>query len=228
MNILAIETSSKKLCIGLMNRKGKIVEYALDAGRRHSELLLPTIKKALRHFKLSLGKVEYFAIGLGPGSFTGLRIGLATVKGFAAALNRPVIGLPTLDILAQNALPTTSNIICPLIDARRNLLFAALYEAGLNKLRRISPYLLIDIEELLKRIEPGVSVTFLGDGISLYRKKLKKRLKNVIILNEDYWYPRPSNLIKLAGNFIGRGRFSNPQRLRPIYLYPKECQIRNN
>jgi tRNA threonylcarbamoyladenosine biosynthesis protein TsaB len=112
MNILAIDTSSKRLCVGLMNRKGKIVKYNINAGKRHTELLVPTIKKALARAKLSLKEIDYLAVGLGPGSFTGLRIGLATIKGFAAALEKPVVGLPTLDVLARNALPQDDKIVC--------------------------------------------------------------------------------------------------------------------
>jgi tRNA threonylcarbamoyladenosine biosynthesis protein TsaB len=227
MNILAIETSSRRLCVGLMNYKNKIVEYSLDAGRMHSELLLPTIRKAFTHLRLLLDEIDYFAVGLGPGSFTGLRIGLATVKGFASALSRPVIGLPTLDILAQNAQPAETSIICPLTDAKRNLIFAALYKPDTNRLRRISPYLLISIEELLNKIEQKTSVTFLGDGVGIYEKRLKQKFKDITILNVDAWYPRPRNLIKLASDFISRGKLCDARRIKPIYLYPKECQIRN-
>ena len=187
MNILAIETSTKRLCVGAMSDKGKIVEYNLDSKIRHTELLLPTIKRALKRLKLSLSEVDYFAVGLGPGSFTGLRIGLATIKGFAKAKGAPIIGLATLDILASNALPSRSKIIAPLIDAKRNLLFTALYEVGVNdKLRRRSPYLLINIEELLSRLRPHKLVTFLGDGLFLYRRRLKQTMRNSIFLNLYY------------------------------------------
>ncbi|MFH1578048.1 MAG: tRNA (adenosine(37)-N6)-threonylcarbamoyltransferase complex dimerization subunit type 1 TsaB [Candidatus Omnitrophota bacterium] len=227
MNILAVETSSKKLCVGILNHKGRILEYNLDSGQRHTELILPTIKRALKNFKLGFRGIDYFAVGLGPGSFTGLRIGLATIKGFAAALEKPVIGLPTLDVIAHNALPAKSKIICPLIDARRNLLFTALYEVAREKLKRISPYLLIDLEGLFKIIKPSDSVAFLGDATMLYQPRLKQKIKRCLILEEDAWYPKAGNLIKLAGDLISKGKFKDAARIKPIYLYPKECQIRN-
>lgn len=228
MNILGIDTSSKRLCLGIMNHNGKIIEYNVNSGTRCTDLLLPTIKKALRQIKLSLNEVDYFAVGLGPGSFTGLRIGLATIKGFAQALGRPIIGLPTLDILARNGLSGSRGIICPLVDAKRNLLFTALYEVSLNnKLKRKSPYLLINIEELLKRLkEPHKLVTFLGDGLSLNQHRLSQKFKNSIFLNEYSWYPKGGNLIKLTLDLISKRRFSDAKRIKPIYLYPKECQIR--
>ncbi len=245
--------------MGVMNHKNKIVEYNIDSGIRHTELILPTIKKALRRLSLPLKRIDYFVVGLGPGSFTGLRIGLATIKGFAMALKKSVIALPTLDVLASNALPTNSKVICPLIDAKRNLVFTALYESGFNdkshtfdtfkktiisetptfsklqdeypkvrdKLKRRSPYLLINIEELLSRLRSTHKlVTFLGDGLRLYQHKLSQKMKNSIFLDEDTWYPQAENLIKLALDSIDKGRFSDAKKVKPIYLYPKECQIK--
>jgi len=235
MNILVIETSSQRLCVGLINHRGRIAEYDIDSGIRHTELLLPTIKKALVRLRLTLKDIDYFAVGLGPGSFTGLRIGLATIKGFAAALQKPVVGLSTLDVLARNALPANSQMVCPVIDAKRNLLFTALYEVvpnksspcvqGLDKLKRISPYLLIGIEELLKKIDLRTSVTFLGDGLFLYQQRLKQEIRKSIFLNEQTWYPKAKTLIELARELIDKGKISDAKRLKPIYLYPKECQI---
>ena len=210
-----------------MNDKGRITECDIDSGIRHTELLLPTIKKALARAKLSLKEIDYLAVGLGPGSFTGLRIGLATTKGFAAALEKPVVGLPTLDILARNALPADNKIVCPLIDAKRNLLFTALYKADTKKLKRISIYHLISIDELLNKIDRRTSVVFLGDGLRVYQEKLKRKLGNSIFLKEDVWYPEAQKLIELAGELIDKGKTSDAKRLKPIYLYPKECQIRN-
>jgi len=226
--IVGVDTSSRRFCLGLINNKGKIVEYNLDSDARHAELFIPTIKKALRRVKLRLSEIDYFAVGLGPGSFTGLRIGLATIKGFALALTKPVIGLPTLDILASNAIIGNSKIICPLIDAKRNLLFTALYEVSSNqRLKRKTPYLLISIRQLLSRLNPDKSVIFLGDGLGVYQTVLEQRMKNSIFLNQDAWYPRGRNLIRLAWDLIDKGRFSDVVRIKPIYLYPKHCQIRN-
>ena len=228
MNILAIDTSSKIICLGFLKRNGRIFEYNLDTEQgRCSELLLPTIKNILRDARLSLSEVDYFAVGLGPGSFTGLRIGLATIKGFAIALGTPVVGIASLDILAANAPWQDNGIICPVIDAKRNLIYSALYEfSNEKKLRRKSPYLLINIDELLKRIFPYKSITFLGDGLNLYQYRLIKKTKNYTFLEKDTWHLRAENLIKLALDSIEQGRRSDARALNPIYLYPKECQIR--
>ncbi|MFC1658199.1 tRNA (adenosine(37)-N6)-threonylcarbamoyltransferase complex dimerization subunit type 1 TsaB [Candidatus Omnitrophota bacterium] len=228
MNILAIDTSSKMLCLGVVNHRQKRVGYNLDSGKRHTGLLLPTIKKALARSGVRISQVDYFAVGLGPGSFTGLRIGLATMKGFAQAMNVPVIGLPTLDILAGNALAEKGRIICPLIDAKRNLVFTAWYESDAhNRLKRGSPYLLISIEELLKRLKPYKGITFLGDGLLLHQRLLMAKKRGSIFLNEDNWYPKAKILINQALDSAQRGRFKEAGRIKPIYLYPKECQVKN-
>lgn len=227
MGILAIETSSKVLCVGMMDSKGRIAEYQLDATKRHTKLLLPTIKKALKRLGLGLEELDYLAVGLGPGSFTGLRIGLATIKGFAAALGTACVGVPSLDVLAQGGLPAEARFVCPVVDAKRSLLFTALYKRSRNgSLRRVSRYLLISVEELLKRIEPAEPIAFLGDGLCLYQEQLRRRVKKGIFLSEKFWYPQAKNLIKLAKDLIARGKISDATKLKPLYLYPKECQIK--
>ncbi len=229
MNILALDTSSRRLCLGLMNNEGRVLGYDLDAEVKHAELILPAIKKALSRLGLSPDKLDYFAVGLGPGSFTGLRIGLATIKGFATGLNKQVVGIPTLDLLATNALVFNNNeIICPLVDAKRGLVFTAFYEVSSNKkIKRKSPYLLINVEELLKGLSPYKIAVFLGDGLKLYQEGLLYKKKKSIFLDEKNWYPKAKNLITLACDLINKRRFINATKVKPMYLYPKECQIKN-
>ena len=244
MNLLAIDTSTNNLsfCISC---NGKVIVDLNRKMRFGSSQLIPLLEKQTKKAKVDLKSIDAFVVGEGPGSFTGLRIGLSTIKGFTIALGKPVIGLPTLDTLASNALSAGGKIICPLIDAKRNLLFAALYEVGLNnRMKRKSPYLLIDIEELLKKLRSYKSIVFLGDGLRLYQKTIEQRVKNSIILNENTWYPKVKNLIKLDIDLINKKRFtpldkkrrqnkrhyltgfSDAKRIKPIYLYPKECQIK--
>ncbi len=99
MKILSVDTSTKFLTLAVYN-EGRVCEYNLETGNRLSVLLVPHIKIVLKAAGMSLRDIDYFACGLGPGSFTGLRIGVSAVKGFSFALNKPVIGIPTLDALA--------------------------------------------------------------------------------------------------------------------------------
>ncbi|MDD5611348.1 MAG: tRNA (adenosine(37)-N6)-threonylcarbamoyltransferase complex dimerization subunit type 1 TsaB, partial [Candidatus Omnitrophica bacterium] len=120
MNILAIDTTTKFLCLGV-DKQGKVFQQNSDLGTRHSEELIPRIKNLLKKAKLSIQDIDYFACSLGPGSFTGIRIGISTCKGFALGLDKPLLGIPSLDILAKNVSTKEEALVCPLIDARRNL-----------------------------------------------------------------------------------------------------------
>ena len=247
MRILGIDTSTRFLCIGVYDDERGTGEYRMDLGRKHSAYLLPTLKRILDSLGLKLKDFDYFAVGLGPGSFTGIRIGLSVIKGFAYALNKPLVGISSLDILACNVKdPPYSNYrlssdslsgsadnirsagkitVCPVIDARRGLVFASLYCFEGARFKRTTAYKLITIDELLGKVSPRS--IFLGDGLSLYKRKITQRIKTAVLLDEDYWYPRPGNIIALARQRISGKKLDNLSTLRPIYLYPKECQIKN-
>ncbi len=237
VKILGIDTSTKFLCLGIYDGN-KIYEYTLEVGRGLSSLLAVTIKRVLDSLGWQAGEIDYFACGLGPGSFTGLRTGVAMIKGMGFAVNKPIIGISSLDILARNAGNADKQII-PVIDAKRNLIYCSVYKPrssfkhnvaldegrGENKgLTRIKPYMLLNEEELFKSIK--VSSSFLGDAISLYKEKILANTKGAIILEKDFWYPKPRNIIKIALERIKGKKLNNAFSIKPIYLYPKECQIK--
>jgi tRNA threonylcarbamoyladenosine biosynthesis protein TsaB len=187
-------------------------------------LLAVTIKRTLDALKVKPQDIDYFACGLGPGSFTGVRVGLATIKGLAWSLNKPVIGISSLDVLAKNV-TQNEGFVAPIIDAKRNLIYTSIYKAGDGTQKRITPYMLLSIEEFLKRIKNKTII--LGDAVSLYQEKISRHLKGVAILDKDYWLLQPRHIIDLALERIKEKKFNNPFEIKPIYLYPKECQIKN-
>ncbi|MBL7081717.1 MAG: tRNA (adenosine(37)-N6)-threonylcarbamoyltransferase complex dimerization subunit type 1 TsaB [Candidatus Omnitrophica bacterium] len=239
--VLAIDTSSKMLSVALgtstmLSANPELVEwvgspevhfreYNLEAQRNTKDLLLPTIKKGLRALNYNLKDIDYFAVGLGPGSFTGLRIGLSTIKALSFALKKPVVATSSLDVIAYSALPYSKGYICVLVDAKRDMLYCALYKSKCTKLQRLSRYLLIGIEDLFNKIGSEEQIVFLGDGLLRYQEFIERRIKSGIILNENFYYPQAGNLLRIAQQLIQRKSFSDPFRLGPIYLYPKECQI---
>jgi tRNA threonylcarbamoyladenosine biosynthesis protein TsaB len=223
MRILGIDTSTKFLSIGIYDQ-GKIYGYSLEVGRKLSSLITATINKVLDAAGLDLGDIDYFACGLGPGSFTGMRVGVATVKGLSWSLKKPVVGISTLDILSRNVdLP--QGLVIPMLDARRGLLYCALYRKDNNNFKKIGRDMLLTPEELFKKSQPGSVI--LGDAIELYRDRILSKVKGAVILDRDFWYPKPHNIIRLALENIGAGKknLNNAFDLEPIYLYPKECQI---
>ena len=126
MKILGIDTSTSCGSVGLIDGDSVIAEYLIDIPVTHSERLLGSIEHVLRQAGCSTGELDGWAISLGPGSFTGLRIGVSTIKGLAFATQKPVAGVPTLDVLAFNISPTPY-LICPVLDARKGEVYAAFY-----------------------------------------------------------------------------------------------------
>ena len=222
MKILAIDTTTNFLCLGLY-AGGKFYEYNLETGRNLSVLLVPTIERVLTAAGLRIADIDYFACGLGPGSFTGMRIGLAAIKGLSVARDKPVVGISTLDILAENA-PHGSGLIVPAIDARRGLIYCCSYKREHGLLKRKSEYLLLSLDEFVRKFSHKAIV--LGDAAALYKDKMQARIKGVNILDKDYWFPKAHNLIELALSKVKAGQFSTAQAVNPIYLYPQECQIK--
>jgi len=223
MKILGIDTSTKFLTIGIFDGL-KIYDYRLDLGRGHDIFLIEHTKRILEALGIKLKDLDYLAVGIGPGSFTGVRIGLATVKGLGLVLKKKTIGISTLDIIAYNALSLDKAIyICPLLDARRGFVYATLYKKQGFSLKRILPYQLINVEDLLKITPKGA--IFLGDGLNLYKSTIISLVENSFILDEEFFWPRGTNIIRLAIERIKKKNFADLTALKPIYLYPKECQI---
>ena len=193
MKILGIDTSTKFLCLGVYDQD-KIYEYNLECGRKLSSLLTLTIKRVVEALNWRINDIDYFACGLGPGSFTGLRIAVATIKGIAWSLNKPALGISSLDILARNV--TTDAVIVPAIDAKRNLIYCSIYKNKKGILKRTAPYMLLSIDEFLKKVKPNS--TLLGDATHLYKEKILKNISRVTILDRDYWQLKGHNIIYLA------------------------------
>ncbi len=222
MKILGIDTSTKFLCLGLYV-DGKFYEYNLETGRTLSVVLVPTIERVITAAGLKIADIDYFACGLGPGSFTGMRIGLATIKGLSIVRNKPVVGISTLDILAENVL-INNTLIVPAIDARRDLIYCSSYKREQGCLKRKSEYQLLSLDKFVKKFTNKAII--LGDAAAIHRDKMIFKLKGASILDKDYWFPKAHNLINLALAKIKAKQLSSAEAIKPIYLYPQECQIK--
>lgn len=223
MNLLAFDSSTANFTIAL-SRGSKLKEENHLLGNNLSSRIIPVVKSLLQGSRFALKDMNGFAVGIGPGSFTGLRIGLAVAKGFAYGLNMPLIGISSLDVLAMNAVNYAQKICC-LQDAKRDKVYAAVYQNAKGKLKRATPYLLTDIQGLLKKISG--EVWFIGDAVEMHRKEIEKRLsRKANFASSGQGFPRAGNLAKLAQSRFLAHKFDDPLKLVPVYLYPKECQIR--
>ncbi len=224
MKILGVETSTSNLSVAILDNEKIVGEYNINLKGQASNLLIPSIKNLLKRTKVELGAIDSFAVGLGPGSFTGLRIGVSAVKGLSFAFSKPIIGIPSLDVIVLNAMSRQQHV-CPIIDAKQNKVYACIYKLSDNKIIRQSNYLLEEIDSVLNKIKH--STTFIGDGICLYEKNIKRRLGRLAnFTDNDSWFPRAGNLVLLAKQRYNRLKKKDPKKIVPMYLFPKECQIR--
>jgi len=223
LKILGIDTSSKFLNIALSEDESIIKEESYLLDRAHAIELVPRVKELLKKSRVPVNKIGAFVIGVGPGSFTGLRIGVSAVKGFGIASGKPCIGVSSMDAIACNAARRGVDIIS-VIDAKRGQVYAAIYRRNGKNITRASDYILLPIEKLMKKIKEDA--LFLGDGLALYKDKIKSLNEKAVFLGEECWYPGAGNLIKLGFSKIKKAKKANLGRLTPLYLYPEDCQVR--
>lgn len=220
MKILAIDTSSPKLGLALLSGGKLIARSEVTLERGHAKYLIPSLDKILKKVKLSINKIDALAISIGPGSFTGLRIGVSTVKAIAIAKNKKILAVPSLDVLAYNGLSGKEEYICPVIDARKNKIYAALYRRDKGGLKKQTKDLLISVEDLVKIIKKPT--LFLGDALKVYGQRLNGK---AVLAEEKLWFPRAKFAAILGEELAKKKKFINPFDLVPLYLHKRDCQI---
>lgn len=224
--LLSADTSSSRFSIALLKGYRLIDEFESKPFNMHSSELLPEIAKVLSKNSYLLEDINAFCVGLGPGSFTGLRIGLTTIRAMALALKKPVVGIPSIDGMAYNLLGSKGEI-CAVIDAKQNKVYARIYTCTDKGIKPKSRFLLLGIKELLDRVKNPA--TFLGDGIRLYRNDILQELgQKAKFTPELLWYPKAAIIGRLGLDRLRAGKKDNVFSLSPIYIYPKECQIKRH
>ncbi|MCK4852569.1 MAG: tRNA (adenosine(37)-N6)-threonylcarbamoyltransferase complex dimerization subunit type 1 TsaB, partial [Candidatus Omnitrophica bacterium] len=221
MKILAFDTSTRFLSIALLEDNEMVAEFHEEAGMRHSEILIPRINDTLEKAGWRIREIGLICAGTGPGSFTGLRIAVATVKGMAAVFpDKQGIGIPSMDAMVMN-LPAGRAPVAPLLDARKGKVYSCVYELSGDEPVRVTDYLLIAVEELLGSLSG--EVIFFGDAVARYREALDKH--PLARYTEDVdWYPRAVHIGRLGFRRSIAGT-DTPESLEPMYLHAKECNI---
>lgn len=180
MKILALDSSSLTASVAIVEDDITIAEYTVNYKKTHSQTLLPMLDEIVKMTEQDLQEMDAIALAAGPGSFTGLRIGSATAKGLAQALNKPIVPVPTVDGLAAN-LYGTDKVVCPLMDARRNQTYTGLYEfvrkEDSYRMHCLKEQCAVDLTEILTAInELGREVIFLGDGVPVFKESIREQL----------------------------------------------------
>jgi len=225
MKVLALETATLAGSIAVVDDvEGMIGEVGVNVKIAHAERLMPAIEWLLNACNISIKEIDVFAISIGPGSFTGLRIGLTTVKGFAFATNKPVVPVPTLDAFALT-MPFSRHLVCPMLDARKNEVYAALYKWENNSCTKIMPEISTKPEDLLEKIsEP---VIFTGDGSKIYKDLILDTLKSKAFFAPlSNMSPSASTVAEIAIQKTGQGSTADPVSLVPFYIRKSEAEIR--
>lgn len=223
MIILGIETATGRVGAALGGMEGVLAEFHTTRGRRHAETLAPAIKFLCQSAEIELSEVSVVAVDIGPGLFTGLRVGVATAKALAQALRVPMIGLSSLDLLAY-PLRTSERMVVPVIDAKRDEVYWSTYRQVPGGIQRLNDYRLSTPRELAAELsayrEPCLLV---GDGAARYASALGE----VGMDRGGEWnaYPSPGALVELAHARALREEWVHPSELSVLYLRKSDAEI---
>lgn len=224
MKLLAIDTSTMLGGAALLDDESLLAESRLNVRVTHSERLLVEIDHILSRAGLTIQDVDVFAAAIGPGSFTGLRVGLSTIKGLVFATGKKIVSVPTLEAFAWN-LPYSIYQICPLLDARKREVYAAIFRwTGDNFIRELNEQPM-KIDSLLEKIsEPTI---FLGEGALIYRENIINKLaKKAIFAPPQLMVPSPANVAYLGMKKALRGDFEDIVKAVPMYLRKSEAEMK--
>ncbi|GAB4411129.1 MAG: tRNA (adenosine(37)-N6)-threonylcarbamoyltransferase complex dimerization subunit type 1 TsaB [Thermodesulfovibrionales bacterium] len=225
MRILAIETSTMLGGIAIVGEaEGLIMEARLNVRTTHSERLMAEIDHALKQAGMKITDMDVFGISIGPGSFTGLRIGLSAVKGFSYATGKPIVSIPTLEAFAWN-FPYSVYPVCPMLDARKKEVYAAVFRWRGNGFERVSGETSIKPVELINAID-GPTI-FTGEGAILYRGMISGIAgEKAIFPAPQFMVPSPANVAYLGLKKAMNGELSEPVSLVPFYIRKSEAEIK--
>jgi len=223
MITLALDTSAKTVGIALLEDENILVESFFNLGVNASILLLPAIEDVFLKAGRGVEQVDLWVCTVGPGSFTGLRIGLGTLKGLALATGRPIVGVSTLEALAFHGIHS-STLICPMMDAQRNQIYTALYTAGADfSLKRIGEERIVDLDSFLPTISE--KTLFLGDGAMKYQDRITELLPAGSLFAAPHLHAVRASVVGLLGRKnYARGEILDLLSFTPRYLRLSEAE----
>ncbi len=224
MLVLAFDTATAVVSVAVGDDGAVLGEIRLSAGRRHAETLVPAISYLCDGVGVDLAHVAAIAVGLGPGLFTGLRVGVTTAKMMAQALRVPVVGVPSLDLVAW-PLRHTSRTVVAVLDARRREVFHARYRPLPGGLERLGDYSVGTPAALVGELQvEGNEVLLAGDGVDAYRECFDG-LEHAERAGAEFVAPSAAALVDLATRRIEREEFDTPWDVRPLYLRASDAEI---
>ena len=220
MKILVADTSSSVCSVGVFEDNVLINKNELDNGKTHSENFMPLVEKTLNEAKLKLDDIEYLAVVVGPGSFTGIIIGVASCKAMAEIKGLKVVPVYSLDSVAANEVEN-GNVICSMIDARNNQVYCGIYD---NKINKLEEYMADDIENVLLVLNKYDDIVFVGDGAVLHEDMIREKMVGKKIVFSSNNKQNAESLGIIAYKKIKNGEFTDPDSVVPVYLRKSQAE----
>lgn len=227
MRVLGIETSGKSCGFAVVEDGKLLGEVLSDSPSKHVERAVAMIGNLLEEISVGIGGLDGVAVSLGPGSFTGLRIGLGTAKGICFGTGLPLAGVPTLDCMAETLCPWDGYIV-PIRDARRGEIYLAAYRSGGSSVERLSGHRALKpdrVAEEIASLAEKAPTLVAGDALVRYGDFLRSRLPpEVIFAAEERWTPSPAVVARIGLRLLREGRGLDLESSEPLYLRPSEAE----
>ena len=225
MKILGVDTSTRTGSVAVLEGDTVLAGVSVTSTQTHAKRLMSAIDATLEIAGLTIAECDGFAVTTGPGSFTGLRIGISTVKGFGVATKKPVTGVSTLEALVYQ-FPSFPHLICPVLDARKGQIYTALYEsAGYMKWKRVVEDCAAEPRQWLKQIQR--SCLFVGDGAIVYGKLIRETLGSLAHFAPSYLNRVRGSVVAYIGmKQILDGQIADVARLVPHYIRKSDAEIK--
>lgn len=225
MKILSLETSTMLGGVAIVDgQSGLIAETRLNVKTTHSERLMTAVHNTLYQSELELKDIDVFAVAIGPGSFTGLRIGLSTVKGLSFATGKPIVTVPTLDAFAWN-FPFSRFPVCLMLDARKKEVYAAVFQWEDSGFIKLIDDISVKPADLLHELQG--TVVFAGEGAQLYAKEISEVMQDrAIIAPLDKMVPSPANVATIGLSKAVKGEYADAAEASPYYIRRSEAEVK--
>ena len=224
MLVLSVDSSSSTATCALVKDDEILGEINLNNKKQHSIILMDLIDNILKEYNIEVNSLDGFVISRGPGSFTGLRIGMATLKGLAFASKKPLISISTLDALAYNVV-SFQGIICPIMDALRENVYTCIYKVENNSLVPLIKEDCLSINELVSILkEKNLPVIFVGDGAIKHKELLKENLPNSFFAPNHGNFPKAACVGELGIKKFKEGIIEDLNLINPVYLRKSQAE----
>lgn len=224
MIILSVDSASEAASVSILDEGKLLGELNLNYKKQHSILLMDMIDSLLKSCDLTINDIDGYVVSKGPGSFTGLRIGMATVKGLSLGSKKPFISISSLDALAYNLYGCTG-LVCPIMDALRGNVYTNLYKYENGELKALNEYMLLSLAELKDKIlSLGETPYFVGDGTEKHREALLELLPNAQFAPSHLNFTRSSSLGDLGLKLLKEGFNDDLNNSSPFYIRKSQAE----